>query len=110
MAVPIKQINVGGTNYNIRGYFYGTCTSAVDVGEKVVNCPEFTADDLTDGTLISISFSYELDYEEAGIISLNVNNTGDKALLAVINGQINSYIYFYNVSTILCTYSSTLDS
>ena len=54
MASPIKQVEVGGTNYNIRGYFYGTCATAASTATKAVTCAEFTTEDLTEGAIIVV--------------------------------------------------------
>lgn len=75
MATPIKQIQVGSTNYNITGHFYGTCGTAAGTAAKAVTCAEFTADDLIAGALVIVKFSYT---NTAGTPTLNVNSKGAK--------------------------------
>ena len=74
MATPIKQIAVGDTNYNIRGYFYGTCITAGGTAEKAIVCPEFTADDLADGTVLIVNNTVAGTTYTS--VKLNVNYTG----------------------------------
>ena len=49
----IKNIEVGSTQY-AAGIFRGTCATAAATTDKVVTCPEFTADDLVKGTIIAV--------------------------------------------------------
>jgi len=109
MATPIKQIQVGGTNYNIRGYFYGTCANAIDEPNKVVVCPEFSADDLVDGNLLVINFEDVLDTDEAGPIYLNVNGTGNKLLMWFVDHDLSASGYFSHAIPALCIYSTNID-
>lgn len=58
---------------NVPKIFYGTCETVADDENKVVVCPEFTADDLADNTIINIFFKYA---NSTTAFYLNINNTG----------------------------------
>lgn len=53
--------------------FYGNCNTIATDENKVVVCPEFTTDDLVDGTIINVYFQYS---NSATAFYLNINNTG----------------------------------
>lgn len=59
--------------------FTGTCATAAATTTKVVDCPEFTANDLVKGAKIFVTFSAT---NSGGVASLymNVNSTGSKRL------------------------------
>ena len=55
--------------------FYGYTSTTASTAGKIVNCPEFTADDLVKGTVIYIKFSAT---SSAPSMTLNINSTGAK--------------------------------
>ncbi len=54
---------------------YGSCSTAADVGEKQVVCPDFGS--LKKGALVAVQFS---DTNTVGTATLNVNNTGARPI------------------------------
>lgn len=84
MATPIKQIAVGDTNYNIRGYFYGTCATAAGTVPKVVICPEFTAEDFTAGAIIIVNNTYA-NSNAAASLTMQINTDASTNVAAAKN-------------------------
>lgn len=64
--------------------FYGTCSTAGATGEKAITCPAFTSDDLGNGTILFVSFTYN-NTAEPEDIKLNVNSTGAYQVRKVYN-------------------------
>lgn len=62
------------------GAFYGTCTTAANVKDKVVTLVDATGFELRPGTVVAVKFSYTNTYSSstANPITLNVNGTGAK--------------------------------
>lgn len=79
---PMLKIGDGTTNVNslpfIKGYIpFGTCNTAANVAAKTVNITGFV---LVEGTSVLIKFSHN---NTASSPTLNVNNTGAKAIKKV---------------------------
>lgn len=58
--------------------FYGTCNTAAATQAKAITCAEFTAADLTAGTLLTVKFDNAQTYN--GSPTLNVNGTGAQSV------------------------------
>ena len=89
--------------------FYGTCDTAYDVAAKVVICPEFSSTDLVESSLLLINFAEELDTDESGTITLNVNGTGAKQLRCFNKSALSTIVQFYNITPALVIYSTESD-
>jgi hypothetical protein len=90
---------------NAGGVFYGTCSTVAGTVAKVVDCADFTADNLKAGTIIIVSFSATNSGAVASL-TMNVNGTGAKPIKYINNGTIgnlssagylkaNTTYYFY---------------
>lgn len=86
----ISQITLpSGTTYDIKDavaraaqgnakVFYGTCNTTAETVAKIISCDSsFTAQSLTNGTIIFITFSF-FNKPVGGDTTFNVNNTGAK--------------------------------
>lgn len=74
---------------NSGGVFYGTCSTAAGTVAKVVECADFTADNLKAGTIIVVSFSATNSGAVASL-TLNVNSTGAKPIKYINNGTLGN--------------------
>jgi len=79
----------GTANVSGVSVFYGTCATAAATAAKVVVCEEFTTDDLVEGTVVNVKFTYAQTYN--GAPTLNVNSTGAKNIKRV--GTTNAARY-----------------
>lgn len=70
---------------NVGGVFYGTCSTAAGTVEKVVECADFTADNLKAGTIIVVTFTATNSGATANL-TMNVNGTGAKHIRYINNG------------------------
>ena len=57
------------------GIFYGTCSTAMNTGEKAVVCSSFNSSNLVAGAMINVKFDYACG---SSTLKLNVNSTGAK--------------------------------
>ena len=74
---------------NVGGVFYGTCSTAAGTVAKVVECTDFTADNLKAGTIIIVSFSATNSGAVASL-TMNVNGTGAKPIKYINNGTLGN--------------------
>ena len=70
---------------NAGGVFYGTCSTSAGTVAKVVECADFTADNLKAGTIIIVSFTATNSGAIANL-TMNVNGTGAKYIKYINNG------------------------
>lgn len=90
----IKQVNVGGTNYPIKGssvtsIFYGTCSTAAATTAKVVDCSDFTSSDLVAGVMIIVK-NTTANSGAVASLTMNVNSTGAKPIKKIYNGAVSN--------------------
>lgn len=76
---PIKGVKI----------FYGTCATAAATAAKVVVCPEFTENDLDEGTIIYVKFS-NANSAAVADLTLNVNSTGAFGIKKVYNSSLTN--------------------
>lgn len=80
-----------------KNVFYGTCSTASATVPKVVNCADFTQDDLSEGTILFVKFTY---LASGNFPTLNVNNTGAVATTVAAkmwsNNETVAFIYSNN--------------
>lgn len=76
---------------NVGGVFYGTCSTAAGTVAKVVECADFTANNLKAGTIIIVSFSATNSGAIASL-TMNVNGTGAKPIRYINNGTLGSLV------------------
>lgn len=74
---------------NTGGVFYGTCSTAAGTVEKVVECADFTADNLKAGTIIIVTFTITNSGAVANL-TMNVNGTGAKPIKCINNGTLEN--------------------
>lgn len=74
---------------NTGGVFYGTCSTAAGTVAKVVECADFTADNLKAGAIIIVSFTATNSGAVANL-TMNVNNTGAKHIKYINNGTLGN--------------------
>lgn len=74
---------------NAGGVFYGTSSTAAGTVAKVVECADFTADNLKAGTIIIVSFSATNSGAVASL-TMNVNGTGAKPIKYINNGTLGN--------------------
>lgn len=74
---------------NTGGVFYGTCSTAAGTVAKVVECADFTADNLKAGAIIIVSFTATNSGAVASL-TMNVNNTGAKPIKYINNGVLGN--------------------
>ena len=90
---------------NAGGVFYGSCSTAAGTVAKVVECADFTADNLKAGTIIIVTFTATNSGAVANL-TMNVNGTGAKNIKYINNGTLgnltsagyikaNTTYYFY---------------
>lgn len=74
---------------NVGGVFYGTCSTAAGTVAKVVECADFTADNLKAGTIIIVTFTATNSGAVASL-TMNVNSTGAKPIKYINNGTLGN--------------------
>ena len=74
---------------NAGGVFYGTCSTVAGTVAKVVECADFTADNLKAGTIIIVTFTATNSGAIANL-TMNVNGTGAKPIKYINNGTLNN--------------------
>ena len=74
---------------NTGGVFYGTCSTAAGTVAKVVECADFTADNLKAGTIIIVTFTATNSGAVANL-TMNVNGTGAKHIKYINNGALGN--------------------
>ena len=74
---------------NTGGIFYGTCSTAAGTVAKVVECADFTADNLKAGAIIIVSFTATNSGAVANL-TMNVNGTGAKHIKYINNGTLGN--------------------
>ena len=72
--------------------FYGTCSSAAADLEKVVVCPDFTANDLVKGAAILVTFDNTSTAAVANV-TMNVNSTGAFHIYKIYNNGYSNLSY-----------------
>ena len=80
----IKNVKIGNDTHLIEPILYGTCSTAADVAEKTVSILNF---ELVSGVRIAVNFSNK---NTASNPTLNVNNTGAKAICYNSNRESNT--------------------
>lgn len=74
---------------NTGGVFYGTCSTAAGTVAKVVECTDFTADNLKAGAIIIVTFTATNSGAVASL-TMNVNSTGAKPIKYINNGTLEN--------------------
>lgn len=74
---------------NAGGVFYGTSSTAAGTVAKVVECADFTADNLKAGTIIIVTFTATNSGAVANL-TMNVNGTGAKHIKYINNGTLGN--------------------
>lgn len=74
---------------NSGGVFYGTCSTAAGTVAKVVECADFTADNLKAGAIIIVTFTATNSGAVASL-TMNVNGTGAKPIKYINNGSLGN--------------------
>lgn len=74
---------------NVGGVFYGTCSTAAGTVAKVVECADFTSDNLKAGTIIIVTFTATNSGAVASL-TMNVNSTGAKPIKYINNGTLGN--------------------
>lgn len=87
--VTITASDLNALKGNAGGLFYGTCSTVAGTAAKVVECADFTADNLKAGTIIVVSFSATNSGAVASL-TLNVNSTGAKPIKYINNGTLGN--------------------
>ncbi|MEE3416110.1 MAG: hypothetical protein VZR53_12165, partial [Prevotella sp.] len=82
---------VGAIPGNVGGVFYGTCSTAAGTVAKVVECADFTADNLKAGAIIIVSFTATNSGAVANL-TMNVNGTGAKHIKYINNGSLGNLL------------------
>ena len=93
-AAAVGTASGGGSGVSV---FYGTCATAAATAAKAVACEEFTSDDLVEGTVVNVKFTYAQTYN--GAPTLNVNSTGAKNIKRV--GTTNAARYEWLAGEVL---------
>ena len=83
-----------------KGIYYGACSTTAATVAKTVSCSGFT---LKTGACIAVKFTYT---NTAASPTLNVNSTGDLALVSYSTSPIASY-YWKPGETVICVYDGT---
>ena len=101
---------------NAGGVFYGTCSTAAGTVAKVVECADFTADNLKAGTIIIVSFTATNSGAIANL-TMNVNGTGAKHIKYINNGTLGNltsagyikanteYPFYYDGTNWVCLFN-----
>ena len=74
---------------NAGGVFYGTCSTVAGTVAKVVDCADFTSDNLKAGAIIIVTFTATNSGAVANL-TMNVNGTGAKPIKYINNGTLTS--------------------
>lgn len=92
-SIPSKTSDLtndsGFINGNAGGVFYGTCSTGAGTAAKVVECADFTADNLKAGTIIVVTFTATNSGAVANL-TMNVNDTGAKHIKYINNGTLGN--------------------
>lgn len=101
---------------NAGGVFYGTCSTAAGTVAKVVECADFTADNLKAGTIIVVTFTITNSGAVADL-TMNVNGTGAKHIKYINNGTLGNlssagylkantkYPFYYDGANWVCLFN-----
>ena len=101
---------------NAGGVFYGTCSTAAGTTAKVVECADFTADNLKAGTIIIVTFTATNSGAIANL-TMNVNGTGAKHIKYINNGTLGNlpsagylkanteYPFYYDGANWVCLFN-----
>ena len=87
--VTITASDLNALKGNTGGLFYGTCSTAAGTTAKVVECADFTADNLKAGTIIIVTFTATNSGAVANL-TMNVNGTGAKHIKYINNGTLGN--------------------
>lgn len=87
--VTITASDLNALKGNTGGLFYGTCSTAAGTTAKVVECTDFTADNLKAGTIIVVTFAVTNSGAVANL-TMNVNGTGAKHIKYINNGALGN--------------------
>ena len=101
---------------NSGGVFYGTCSTAAGTVAKVVDCADFTADNLKAGAIIIVTFTATNSGAVANL-TMNVNGTGAKHIKYINNGTLGNlssagylkanteYPFYYDGANWVCLFN-----
>lgn len=87
--VTITASDLNALKGNAGGLFYGTCSTAAGTVAKVVECADFTADNLKAGAIIIVAFT-ATNSGAVGSLTMNVNSTGAKPIKYINNGTLGN--------------------
>lgn len=87
--VTITASDLNALKGNAGGLFYGTCSTAAGTVAKVVECADFTADNLKAGAIIIVTFTATNSGAVASL-TMNVNSTGAKPIKYINNGTLGN--------------------
>ena len=87
--VTITASDLNALKGNTGGVFYGTCSTAAGTVAKVVECADFTADNLKAGAIIIVTFTATNSGAVASL-TMNVNGTGAKHIKYINNGSLGN--------------------
>lgn len=87
--VTITASDLNALKGNAGGLFYGTCSTAAGTVAKVVECADFTADNLKAGAIIIVTFTATNSGAVASL-TMNVNSTGAKPIKYINNGSLGN--------------------
>lgn len=87
--VTITASDLNALKGNAGGLFYGTCSTAAGTVAKVVECDDFTADNLKAGAIIIVTFTATNSGAVASL-TMNVNSTGAKPIKYINNGTLGN--------------------
>lgn len=87
--VTITASDLNALKGNTGGLFYGTCSTAAGTVAKVVECADFTADNLKAGAIIIVTFTATNSGAVANL-TMNVNGTGAKHIKYINNGSLGN--------------------
>ena len=87
--VTITASDLNALKGNTGGLFYGTCSTAAGTTAKVVECADFTAENLKAGTIIVVTFTATNSGAVANL-TMNVNGTGAKHIKYINNGSLGN--------------------
>ena len=83
------DVTINALKGNTGGVFYGTCSTAAGTVAKVVECADFTADNLKAGAIIIVTFTATNSGAVANL-TMNVNSTGAKPIKYINNGTLGN--------------------
>ena len=87
--VTITASDLNALKGNAGGLFYGTCPTVAGTAAKVVECADFTADNLKAGAIIIVTFTATNSGAVASL-TMNVNSTGAKPIKYINNGTLGN--------------------